>query len=185
MANRLELRVTYQVLLAFAQVIGGGSGLLKMDVVTAVAYIKKQGGMQSLSLLEEVEPIISWAQENLLRLSAVYIPGHVNLQVDYLPRPTVDNNEWSLLTQVFRELVAWSFLPEVDLFASLVNAKLPRFCTNWDHPRATLVDALTAKRDFQTAYTFPTVPLILFFLNRLGQEDIMVLTVIPDWPKRR
>lgn len=60
--------------------------------------------MQSRSLLKEVEPIMNWAQENQLLLSAVYLPSHVNLQADYLSRDAMDNNEWSLLTQVFRIL---------------------------------------------------------------------------------
>lgn len=182
MANRLELRTAYQ---SPGLCPGNPWGLGP----------PKDGQRNGRSLYQEAErhaesvPSGSGGTHNELGpgesatpLSSIYTwtcksPG------GYLSRTTVDNNDWSLLTHLFRELVAWSFLPEVDLFASPVNAKLPRFCTNTDHPRANLVDALPVKWDFQTAYAFPPMPLIQLFLNRLRREDVTVLAVIPDWPK--
>lgn len=55
----------------------------------------------SISLLREVMPNLEWAQVNLQQLSAVYGPSQKNIQVEYLPRIALNNNEWSLLLQVF------------------------------------------------------------------------------------
>lgn len=50
------------------------STLLRIDNMTAVLYIRKQGGTRSRSLLKEVTPIMEWAHINSLHLPAVYIP---------------------------------------------------------------------------------------------------------------
>lgn len=62
-SNILELRAAFQALLSFYHLIEGSSVMLRLDNTTAVAYIKKQGGTRSCSLLQEVEPIMSWAQK--------------------------------------------------------------------------------------------------------------------------
>lgn len=50
-----------------------------------------------------------------LQLSAAYVPGQKNLQANYLSRTSLDDNEWSRLLRVFRELTELGiFLPEVD-----------------------------------------------------------------------
>lgn len=73
---------------------------------------------------------MSWAQEDLNLISAVYVALPQNLQADFLSRTTIDNNEQSLFPQVFRIITQWAFLPEVDLFASSNNSKLPCFFFN-------------------------------------------------------
>lgn len=67
--------------------------------------IRRQGGTCSWSLLQEVEPIMSWAQRNLSNISAVYIPGIQNVQPDFLSRVQMNNNEWSLHKEVFEWLL--------------------------------------------------------------------------------
>lgn len=56
---------------AFCHLMQGHSVLLKMENTMAVAYVKKQGGTESRMLLSLVAPILNWAQDNLLHLSAV------------------------------------------------------------------------------------------------------------------
>ena len=42
-------------------------------------------------------------------------------------RQFVSNLEWSLDQDVFNRLAAITFLPDIDLFASRLNAKLDQF----------------------------------------------------------
>ena len=67
------------------------SVMLRLDNTTAVAYIRKQGGTRSWSLLREVEPIMNWAQKNLANISAVYIPGIQIVQADFLSQIQLNN----------------------------------------------------------------------------------------------
>lgn len=158
--------------------------MLRLDNTTAVAYIRKQGGTRSWSLLREVEPIMNWAQKNLSNISAVYIPGVQNVQADYLSHVQVDNNEWSLHKEVFEWLLTLGVSPEVDLFASPCNYKLTKYYSRFRDPQAYGIDALTDRWRFNKAYAFPPVPVILQFLRRLRTEEVEVMAVIPFWPNR-
>lgn len=85
MLNILELRAAFCTLQGFHQLTNGALVLLRLNTTT-VSYIKRQGGTHSLSLLQEVEQIMSWAQKNLGSLSVVYVPRVENIQVDFLSR---------------------------------------------------------------------------------------------------
>lgn len=183
-SNVLELRAAFQALLAFKDVIVGKAVLLKLDNVSAVAFIRRQGGARSRSLLREVTPIMVWAQKYLRRLSAVYTPGLLNRRADFLSRHSIDNNEWSLHPRVFQQVIRWSFRPEVDLFASRYNAKIRRFFSRNPCRLAMGVDALSAHWAFRTAYAFPPIPLIFRFLSRLLHEKVRIVAILPDWPRR-
>lgn len=83
----------------------------------------KKGGTRSLFLLQEVEPIMTWAQKNLVNITATYVPGILNVQADFLSRVRLDN-EWSLHKDMFRWILTLGISLEVDLFASSCNKKL-------------------------------------------------------------
>lgn len=183
-SNVLELRAAFQALQAFAHLIRGKAVMLRLDNTSAVAYIRRQGGTRSLSLLQEVEPIMVWAQRNLLDLSATFVPGVQNVQADFLSRRRLDNNEWALHEEVFRWILSLGVYPQVDLFASPCNNKLPRYYARFKDPQALGVDALTDQWRFHRAYAFPPVPVILQFLRRLRTEPVEIVAVLPAWPNR-
>ena len=59
--------------------------------------------------------------------SVQHIPGMVNIQVDTLSRETSSNLEWSLNGEVFQDIISQTFIPEIDLFVSRLNAKTAKF----------------------------------------------------------
>lgn len=83
-SNILVLQAAYCTHQAFRHLTGGESVLLGMDNTTAVSYVKRQGRIQSLPLLHEVKPIMTWAQKNLADISTVYVPKAQNIQADFL-----------------------------------------------------------------------------------------------------
>ena len=78
-----------------------------------------------------------------------------------LSREISSNLEWSLDSKVFRGIVSQTFVPEVDLFASRLNAKTDQFIS-W-HPErgAIAVDAFSLHWANMKCYAFP--PLILAY----------------------
>ena len=87
--------------MSFAPLLEGKSVLIRMDNKVAVSYIQRQGGTRCRTLLEEVRPILEWAQVHLLDLRAVNVPAAQNFLADYLSRETLSNNEWSLNHHAF------------------------------------------------------------------------------------
>lgn len=97
-----------------------------LDNTTALAYIRKQGGTQSLTMWTEVKPTLDWAAQHLAALMDTYILGVTHVWTDFLSRHLLDN-EWALHTRVFRCLTEMTVLPEIDLFTTAHNTKLVRF----------------------------------------------------------
>lgn len=64
--------------------------------------------------------IAEWCEDRLLTVSAVYLPGALNILADRLSRMRPDVSDWMLDQSVFRQLqTIWD--PQVDLFAANWN----------------------------------------------------------------
>lgn len=83
----------------------GGEGQFKRPVdffsdnATTVAYLNKQGGTRSDTLLLLSQQILSWAENNVSSVRAVHISGTVNVLVDYLSRVNISTSSWELKTR--------------------------------------------------------------------------------------
>ena len=130
--NYLELLAAFHALHVFVADKFNIHVRLKMDNSAAVSYINNMGGIRSPSLDKLAVSIWGWCILRNILLSAQHIPGKSNCEADSLSRQFVSNLEWSLDQDVFNRLAAITFLPDIDLFASRLNAKLDQF-VSW-HP---------------------------------------------------
>ncbi|XP_063804850.1 zinc finger protein 1 homolog [Pseudophryne corroboree] len=96
---------------------------VQSDTATMVAYINHQGGTRSRIAMMEVSKILRWAECYLPAISAVFIPGVLNWEADFLSRLEVLVREWALHPKVFQQMVDGWGLPDVDLMASRRNHK--------------------------------------------------------------
>lgn len=139
-SNILEMKAAFQALLAFSPLLRGKEVLLKLDNRVAVAYINRQGGTRSRSMMREV---FEWAQLNLSGLTAAYVPGVQNQLADSLSRTFVSNNEWALSHQAFTLITQTWGIPDIDLAATPVNTPLiPRFLLRLKRSKATVLAVL-------------------------------------------
>ena len=68
-----------------------------------------------------------WCINNKTSLTAIHIPGIHNTIADKLSRKFIDNVEWSHDAAIFAQLCSISGTPDIDLFASRLNNKLPTY----------------------------------------------------------
>ena len=125
--NVLELTAAHFALLHLAADARGVHIQLKLDNLTAVAYINKMGGTHSPECNQVAQQIWEWAVERGIWLSAAYIPGESNVVADFHSRCFHENKEWALKVSVFDLLGPTYGSPGIDLFASSRNAKLPTY----------------------------------------------------------
>ena len=93
------------------------------------------------------------------------------------------NPEWSLHQEVFNLLFQQWHTPEVDLFATRYNIKLPKFVSPVLDPQAWAVDALSFSWEDLDLYAFPPIPLLGNVVNKLLSNNCKRLTLIaPGWP---
>ena len=126
--NFLELKAVFLALKSFEDLCWDQVVLIATDNTTVVSYINKEGGMRSGSLCALLWRLLSWCHPRGIVLRARHILGRLNVVADKLSRHNqVIQTEWSLSQQVFNLLcLSWGH-PQLDLFATLFNHKLPRF----------------------------------------------------------
>ena len=73
-----------------------------------------------------------------------HIPGKVKTQADTLFREISSNLGWSLNgCEVFQEIISQTFIPEIDLLASRLNAKTVKFISWHPQPGAVAINAFS------------------------------------------
>ncbi|XP_030062722.1 MBT domain-containing protein 1 [Microcaecilia unicolor] len=125
--NFLETRAIRLALLHFGSLLEGTAVRVLSDNASAVAYINRQGGTRCRLLCREAESLLAWAEIHLTAISASHVAGVDNVQADFLSRHTLDPGEWALSDRAFQLIVQRWGLPVLDLFASRLNSKVPRF----------------------------------------------------------
>ncbi len=72
--------------------------LVRMDNITVVSYLNRQGGLGSRPLFRLARSVLLWALTKFLLISAVHILGHLNSGADLLLR--LEDGEWRRHHQV-------------------------------------------------------------------------------------
>ena len=182
--NYLELKAVFLALKEFQKLCIGKMVLVATDNTTVVAYINKEGGIRSGPLCALLWRILTWCTGKQVTLKARHIPGHLNVVADKLSRlgQTIQT-EWSLLPEIFQALCDRWHQPQIDLFATRFNNKLPLFVSPVPDPMATAVDALSLSWDDLDAYAFPPTAILGKVVEKLQDSPYRRLIIIaPGWP---
>ena len=130
---------------------------LQTDNPTVFGYINIMGGMASPSLNHLIRKLWVWCLEREIFVVAQHVPGKDHVYADYHSRNFNERIEWSLHPTVFRWITQRLWYPEIDLFASRLNAKVKKFVSWRPDPEACAVDAFTIDLGNSTELCFFTV----------------------------
>ena len=182
--NFLELKAVLLALKSFEKQCRGQIVLIATDNTTVVSYINKEGGMRSGSLCALLWRLLSWCHPRKIILQARHIPGHLNVIADELSRHNqVIQTEWCLSQQVFNRLCSNWGRPQIDLFATRFNHKLPKFVSPVPDSTAWAVDALSLSWSNLDVYAFPPVSLLSQVISKLLNQDFhRMILIAPGWP---
>ena len=176
--NARELLAVRRGLLHFQSSLLGKTVAVFCDNVTAVAYLRKEGGTRSPFLNSLAQVILHWSESLHVRLSPQFIPGSRNVLADALSRPhQLPSSEWSLNLEVFLSLRRrWPV--QIALFATSEN----RRCSIYFSP---IRDPQSAGTDGLQVYAFPPWSIIPRVLAKLRVSRGTELTLVaPYWPQR-
>ena len=180
--NILELRAALNGLKCFARNESNCEILLRIDNTTAIAYINKMGGIQHKSLYEAAKEIWQWCEAKNIHIYASYINTKDNYLADSESRSLPPETEWELANWAFNQIVDAFGNPEVDLFASHMNAKCKTFVSWKKDPESWAVDAFTISWKDKKFYAFPPFSLILRTLRKIAIDKAEGIVVVPYWP---
>ena len=182
--NHLELKAVFLALKEFRTLVCNKTVLIATYNTTVVAYINKEGGMKSGSLCALLWRILSWCTRQQVTLRARHIPGRLNVIADKLSRlgQTIQT-EWSLHPAVFQAVCARWHQPQVDLFATRFNNKLPQFVSPVPDPQAWAVDALSLSWEDLDPYAFPPAAILGKVVEKLQDYPCnRIILIAPGWP---
>ena len=182
--NHLELKVVFLALKEFRTLVCNKTVLIATDNTTVVAYINKEGGMKSGSLCALLWRILSWCTRQQVTFRARHIPGRLNVIADKLSRlgQTIQT-EWSLHPAVFQAVCSRWHQPQVDLFATRFNNKLPQFVSPVPDPQAWAVDALSLSWEDLDPYAFPLAAILGKVVEKLQDYPCnRIILIAPGWP---
>lgn len=177
--NVKELLAVKYALLAFID----GSFLyilIYSDNTTAITYLKKMGGT-SIHCDEVAREIWQRCEEKGIYLLPVHIPGKLNVQADYNSRVFDDEKEWELNPVLFERICKIFGVPEIDLFASMLNHKVDKYVSYQPDPYAWKVDAFSINWSQHYCYLFPPSNQVLRALTKIQNEKVKSLLVVPEW----
>ncbi|XP_074636846.1 uncharacterized protein LOC141894991 [Acropora palmata] len=139
------------------------------------------GGSKSIACDLLAHKIWSWCIARSIWLSTVHIPGCTNVEADLLSRNCYSDHEWQLNQVVFQKLRAVFPALSIDLFASVLNAQLPRYVSWNPDPHATFIDAFSIPWTGEYFYAFPPFSLIHKCLKKIEAEQAEGVLVVPAW----
>ncbi|KAA6371976.1 MAG: hypothetical protein EZS28_032495, partial [Streblomastix strix] len=141
-------------------------------------------GLAAVALVILVDQTLETADVNNLQLHALNIPGVTNRIPDSQSRLTT-SADYSLHHEVFQEaLQSLRTRPSIDMFANRMNRKLKRL------PSLTLVswavgqDCMSLPWKGELLYLHPPLPMIQATLNKVREENVAALIVVPNWPSQ-
>ena len=182
--NVLELMAVVNSAHHFRDLIKNQSVLFLTDNTTVAAYINRQGGTRSRTLNALAARFWKWCIAYRIVPVASYVPGQDNVIADFLSRGMCLQSEWTLEQTVVDCLISKWHPLEVDLFATSLNFRLPKYCSRARDPQAWALDAFSITWTPFKGYAFPPISLIPQVLQKVQEDRAWIVLIAPNWPRR-
>ena len=183
--NYKELKATWETMIHFQDQLTNHSVLIATDNTSTSCYLNKLGGTRSPQLMQLTVQILLWCQERNIQIRARHIPGHLNVISDQLSRRNqIVSTEWSIQQSVITAISKIWETPQVDLFATKYNHKLPLYFSPVPDPKALGVDSMSQSWKNLIGYAYPPQAIMQQVLNKIKADQATVYLIAPAWSSR-
>ena len=157
--------------------------MISADNTTVVSYINKQGGTHSPNLCVEVWKIFQWCLKCHIVIRIRHIPGKFNVLADRLSRiDKIVKTQWALDQSIANSILHMFKYPNLELFATRFNHKLPLYVSPVLDNQAFAIDAFSMNWNNILAYAFHPTILIPSVLDKISQSQCRIVLIAPLWP---
>ena len=105
-----------------------------------------------------------------------------NILADRLSRLSKPiSTEWSLDQTICNSILSMTGFPNIDLFATHLNKKLPIYVSPIPDEKALAIDAMSMNWNGMHAYAFPQFALIPAIINKIRQHHCNIVLIAPLW----
>ena len=137
-------------------------------------------------LRRELVSLLQDLQVRALHLQVLRVLTALNMVANALSWVDPLNTEWTLPTSAFEDILRWAGPLEVDLMASLVNHRLPKWVSAFPHPGALAVDCQSFDwAAFGSLYLFPPtamIPQLLDLILACPMTPVTLVVIVPWQP---
>jgi len=182
--NYLELLALFLSLKSFKSDLKDKHIRSMMDNTTGVSCINHMGTCHSEKCNQVTKEIWEFCIGNNIWLSAAHIPGVENVSADRESRLDRKEKEWQLNGQLLKQsLNRLHVEPEIDLFASRINAQYDKYVAYRPDPHAIAIDAFSLTwSNFKCFYMFPPFSVLNQALQKIEREGATGVVIAPYWP---
>ena len=125
---------------SFVEILKGQHVRVLCDNTTAVHVVNKMGTTRSPSCNAMAKEIWEFCRENDMFITCAFIPGKENIVADKESRKEHKQSEWMLNRSIFNAALAhFNVAPDIDCFATRVNAQIDRYVSRHPDPYASLI----------------------------------------------
>ena len=154
-------------------------------ISSVLAYLQREGGTHSPTLCREVWETLLWCHKNGISLRVRHIPGRTNILADRLSRSGKPiSTEWSLNQSICSSIFLMTGQPNIDLFATRLNNRLPLYVSPVPDSKALAIDAMSMNWDGIHAYAFPPFQFIPAIPTKIRMHGCKIVLIAPLWPQR-
>lgn len=148
--------------------------------ITTIAHLNHIGG-KSMAMNLVMHQILNLCTKEDIQLSAIFLPGASNTQVDYLSclHP---HHEWHLAPAIFNQINKHWGPHSVDQTVTATNKQLPRFNSHFTEPGCKVVDCLLQDWRQENNWCTPPIALILCILKLMIHQQATTMIMVPCWP---
>ncbi len=155
------------------------------DNTATVGAVNNMGSSKSMKLHGVIVEIWEWILASNNWLSASHIPGVLNVKADKESRTNITRTEWMITSETFDFVMgSLGVNPTIDLFASRINNKLPRFASYRPDPDAEFINAFSFSWSDMCFYAFPPFICIGRVLQKIIKDRATGVLIVPDWPNQ-
>ena len=180
--NTKETLAIWYSLLSFLPHLQNQHVLVHSDSAMAISYVSKLGGMDHLGWDQIARDIWKLAQDNNFWLLVSFVPGQENVEADTESCARNPFLEYTLPKDAFIAITHVCGFPQIDLFASRLNAQLPLYVSWLPDPYCFSVDAFKLSWLDWFAFIFPPFILVSRILKKIILDRMTVIMVVPAWP---
>ena len=180
-SNTKEMLAVLLTLKSLCPLLRNKNVQILTDNVTTCAFINMQGGAtKTLDIV--AKNIWDFVIRNNIKIQSRHLAGRLNTEADTLSR-LPGHHEWFIHPHVFKFLDNTLGPHDVDRFASILTAQLPRYNSRFWDPHTEAVDAL-AQDNWDTCQNFVNPPfrLLTKVVQKIISSKANATVIAPWWP---
>ena len=137
---------------------------------------------QSTELCALMWRLLAWCNKHHITQSETR--PRFNVILDGLSRRNqIQQTEWSLSLQIIKQITQLCEHPQIELFSTTLNNKLPTYVSPIPDPQAWAVDALNIWKNI-VSYAFPPTALLPRVVPKLLSQGCRLILIAPGWPTK-